>query len=266
MSTTNSADDGARRGAPGSAEPGPQPHDDSELRAYLAGAPESLREWADAQLALLGDAPTSPPEAPSQASEAADLALAELGEEDHDELNRQPKVHTPLDKTVTTVPRTRQRSRLVPLLSVALVAVLVYGIFRIGLPETEQAVPDVPAPSETTSDVARMAELEARLIDTPEDVAANLELGVLAFNAGDLERAKELWTSATDADPRNPQAWYNLGFLHLAEEPMDLDAAQADWQKVLDVAPDSDLAATVKSHIAALEDGAMGGDPSVEEE
>ncbi|MEZ5084986.1 MAG: hypothetical protein R2722_01620 [Tessaracoccus sp.] len=47
---------------------------------------------------------------------------------------------------------------------------------------------------------------------------------------------------------------------------MDLDAAQADWQKVLDVAPDSDLAATVKSHIAALEDGAMGGDPSVEEE
>ncbi|NHB84176.1 tetratricopeptide repeat protein [Tessaracoccus sp. HDW20] len=139
-----------------------------------------------------------------------------------------------------------------------MIAALVYGIFRIGLPQEpgDQAAGQPTATASTGSGAARMAELEAKLLSSPDDVAVNLELGVLHFNAGDSGRAEELWTKVTQLDPRNPQAWFNLGFVHLAEDPPDTAGAKADWDKVLEVAPDSDLAATVESHLDALE--AMG--------
>ena len=144
---------------------------------------------------------------------------------------------------------------LVPVLGLILVAAVVYGIFRIGLPaDSDTAAPGAaPTSTATNSDVARMAELEAKLVSSPDDVATNLELGVLRFNSGDSDGAKELWQKVTELDPRNPQAWYNLGFLRLAQDPPDVEGARADWQAVLDVAPDSDLAATVESHLSALE-------------
>ncbi|MBK7820672.1 MAG: tetratricopeptide repeat protein [Tessaracoccus sp.] len=266
MSAQSSAD-GARPGAPGNDAAGHLPEHADELRAFLEGAPESLRGWADAQLAGLGesaaadetaveDAPIGRPEA-----DDADLALAELGEDD---VPRRPKVHTPLDKVNTPVAAKKKgRSALVPALGLLVLAAVVYGVFRMGLPaDTSAAAPGTaPTSAATTSDVARMAELEAKLSSSPDDVAINLELGVLRFNSGDLEGAEKLWRKVTEVDPRNPQAWYNLGFLRLAQDPPDVEGARADWQAVLDVAPDSDLAATVQSHLAAL-DAMPSGSPS----
>lgn len=236
--------------------PPSDPPSPEALAEFLRNAPEELRGWAQQQLVQL-DLRDEPPPVPMEPVPAdSDLALAELGEVD-DESRRRVKVHTPMDKAPTNVVvKGGRRGVVVPLIGIAVVAALVYGIFRLGLPP-EQAEQAAGAPSATAqageSGAARMAELEARLQDSPDDVAANLELGVLQFNNGDQQRARELWTRVTTVDPTNPQAWFNLGFIHLAQEPPDVEAARRDWDKVLEVAPESDLAATVRSHLGALE-------------
>lgn len=142
---------------------------------------------------------------------------------------------------------------MVPVLGVLVILAVVYGVFRLGLPaESATSATQPPTQASAGDGAARMAELEAKLADNPDDVAANLELGVLSFNAGDVERAERLWTVVTTVDPRNPQAWFNLGFVHLSKDPPDVEAARVYWQEVLDVAPDSDLAATVRSHLTAM--------------
>ncbi|AQP46355.1 hypothetical protein BW730_01025 [Tessaracoccus aquimaris] len=237
------------------------------LAEFLNTAPEELRGWAEQQLAQANAnaGPDSIPERADDSQEkapaASDLALAELGEDDDEP--RRTKVHTPMDKVPTPVPVAAQKKRsglALPVIGLALLAALVYGIFRIGLPpqQDDQAAGQAPAPTSQPTDggAARMAELEAKLVDAPDDVAINLELGVLHFNNGNQERAEELWTKVTEVDARNAQAWYNLGFIHLAEEPPNAAAAKAAWDTVLEVAPDSDLAATVVSHLDALD--AMG--------
>lgn len=257
----------ARPGAPDTVE-GPADAHTQALLDFLATAPEPLRDWADAradearaQAAPVAPEPTSI--ASPQARDAADLALAELGEHDH-EPRRRPLVHTPADKPAATVTAAPRKSGvLVPLLGVLLVAAVVYGVFRLGLP-ADTAVPAAMEASQAsaTDSAARQAELEATLAESPEDVAANLELGVLTFNDGDVERAEQLWTTVTEVDPTNPQAWFNLGFVHLSEDPPDVEAARAVWQRVLDVAPESDLAATVRSHLDALAASAASPSPS----
>lgn len=257
-----------RRGLPDvtadplTAEPGGR---DAELLLdFLATAPEPLRDWADGLAAEVragmgGEAPTSTPAPADQAGAEpapSDLALAELGESDDDAL-RHPRIHTPMDKEHTPVPPRpgRRRNRpLVGLVAVALVGALIYGVFRIGQPATSaEPAPAQPTASAPQDDAARMAELEAKLVAAPNDVPATLELGVLRFNSGDVDGAEQLWLRVTELDPVNPQAWFNLGFVALAEDPPDAAAARQAWDKVLAVAPDSDLAATVRSHLDALE-------------
>ena len=260
-------DTSARPGAPDTVE-GPADAHTQALLDFLAAAPEPLREWADAHAAearaQAASAQAAPPSiTPVGVHDPADLALAELGEHD-DEPRRRPLVHTPADKPAATVAAAPRKSGiLVPLLGVLLVAAVVYGVFRMGLPADTAAPATTQASQATATDsAARRAELEATLAESPEDVAANLELGVLTFNDGDVERAQQLWTTVTEVDPSNPQAWFNLGFVHLSEDPPDAEAARADWQKVLDVAPESDLAATVRSHLDALAASAASPSPS----
>jgi len=244
--------------------------DPEALAAFLRDAPEELREWAAAQLPPEAGEPVpsdgpAPVAGPAHVADS-DLALAELGE-DEDEPRRGPQNHTPMDKVPTpiAVPAKKGRNPLAPILGILVIAALVYGVFRVGLPDepADQAAGQPTATASASSGAARMAELEARLLGSPDDVAVNLELGVLHFNAGDSERAEQLWTRVTELDPRNPQAWFNLGFVHLAQDPPDTEGAKADWDKVLEVAPDSDLAATVESHLDALE--AMGSPTQTEE-
>lgn len=232
------------------------------LLDFLATAPEPLRDWANRQAAEVRagiaseDGTTADPIAPEKEQAPSDLALAELGEADDDAVRR-PRIHTPMDKEFTPVASPagrRRRGPLVGLVAMALVGALVYGVFRLGQPAT--SAEPVPSASSTTtqqSDAARMAELEAKLAASPGDVPTNLELGVLRFNAGDTAGAEQLWLRVTELDPSNPQAWFNLGFVALANDPPDVEAARASWDKVLEVAPDSDLAATVRSHLDALE-------------
>lgn len=130
------------------------------------------------------------------------------------------------------------------------------GIWWAGQPSKEPAAtPPATMGQETPSaseSAARIAELEQAVAAAPTDVDARLELGVLYFNLADVEGAKKQWLAVTELAPENITAWYNLGFAYLSSTPADMEAAQAAWQRVIDLDPDSDLASTVSMHLSGL--------------
>ena len=119
-----------------------------------------------------------------------------------------------------------------------------------------QALADLHAEAE---DFKTAAQWLRKIVEIePDNASAYLQLGVSLFNAYDTDGAKAGWLRAAEIDPMRAEAYYNLGFLFLSLKTPDEAAAFAAWEKVLEIAPDSDMAATVSSHIGAL-DPAKGG-------
>ena len=96
----------------------------------------------------------------------------------------------------------------------------------------------------------------------PENVHALTDIGTSNYNLGFTEEAKTIWLSAGEIDFNDPQLHYNLGFLYANAEPQDLPAARREWQTVLDLAPDSDLAQTVKVHLEGLAEATPEASPA----
>jgi cytochrome c-type biogenesis protein CcmH/NrfG len=86
----------------------------------------------------------------------------------------------------------------------------------------------------------------------PTDSEAQLALGAALFNGGDMDGAETAWIAVVEREPDNLEAHYDLGFLYLNREPPDMAGVQREWGKVIELAPDSDVAQTVKSHLDAL--------------
>jgi tetratricopeptide (TPR) repeat protein len=86
----------------------------------------------------------------------------------------------------------------------------------------------------------------------PKNVHALTDIGTDQYNLGNVEEAKASWLKVLEIDQNDPQIHYNLGFLYANAEPQDLDAAVREWSTVIDLAPDSDLAQTVKLHLDGL--------------
>ncbi|MDP2675736.1 MAG: hypothetical protein Q8Q00_12675, partial [Dehalococcoidia bacterium] len=86
----------------------------------------------------------------------------------------------------------------------------------------------------------------------PTNVHALTDIGTSQYNLGSTEDAKATWLKVTKIAPDEPQVHYNLGFLYANSEPQDLEAAKKEWAIVLQLAPDSDLAQTVKLHLDGL--------------
>jgi len=114
-------------------------------------------------------------------------------------------------------------------------------------------------PSPTSSDtptvdpVERQAELEARIAQYPDDADAHLELGTIFFNdENDLDGAKSEWETVIQIDPTLAEAWYDLGFYYLYQDPPDYTTAQQMWDKVVELDPTSSLAQTVQTHLNGL--------------
>jgi len=84
----------------------------------------------------------------------------------------------------------------------------------------------------------------------PKDDDAWVATGAAAFNLGDTEKAKAAWLNAVEANPKNPEAHYDLGFAYLAAKTPDNEAAKAEWQKVIDIDPNSDWAKDAKSMLS----------------
>ena len=86
----------------------------------------------------------------------------------------------------------------------------------------------------------------------PTVVRGYLALGASAFNLGDSATALTAWTKVLTIDEKNVEAHYDLGFLYLNGQPPDMAGVQREWSRVVALAPDSDIAKTVKAHLDAL--------------
>jgi cytochrome c-type biogenesis protein CcmH/NrfG len=86
----------------------------------------------------------------------------------------------------------------------------------------------------------------------PTNVRGFLALGATAFNLGDATTAETAWKQVLTLDEKNVEAHYDLGFLYLNRQPADMAGVQREWSRVVSLAPDSDIAKTVKAHLDAL--------------
>ena len=60
----------------------------------------------------------------------------------------------------------------------------------------------------------------------------------------------------TELDPTTAEPWYNLGYLYMARTPPDEERAADCWNRVLQLAPDSQMAAAVQGHLGRMGSGA----------
>lgn len=266
-----------------------------ELLGYLDRAPapladdahrraETIRHAAETLLAELaseaeaanscaGDEAPSPVAAWVATAGSPEWALSELGEDDED---------TPAPAVVTPSVTQRERARddretarpqrasngaltlgvLIGLVACAVVVLSVYALGRpssstppAGHPDTAaSAAATTRAPSEVASQIAG---LRAAVKAKPGDLATRLRLGVTLFEAGDLAGAKEQWDAVVAADPSNEEAYFNLGFWYLSQEPPQTAQAERMWDRVLELAPNSEHA-----HIIAMHRGEDGPLPT----
>lgn len=86
----------------------------------------------------------------------------------------------------------------------------------------------------------------------PDNVRALLALGAATFNTGNVTDAEQYWLSVVDLDPNNVEAHYDLGFLYLQQQPPDVAGVQREWQKVVELAPGTEVAQNVQAHLDAL--------------
>ncbi|MBD3690146.1 hypothetical protein H8R18_01495 [Nanchangia anserum] len=263
-----------------------------ELCDYLAHAPRPLAEFAQ-QRADAIHAAAEELIASLKAREAEDAdsrmdaepatrvfthasspaeALAELGEEDDDDVYTSPSVSTPSVKRRAQTSRERetrapsaasaQRSgaavALMTVIGVVAVVVVVLAVYALGRPgsaELPENHPDTPAsaavdgelsPSELAEQIATLRE---QVDANPDDTALRTKLGIALFYARDFTGAKTEWDRVLAEEPNNPQVYYNLGFWYMSQEPPQVDKANEMWDKVIELAPaDSELVETIKMH------------------
>jgi cytochrome c-type biogenesis protein CcmH/NrfG len=187
---------------------------------------------------------------------------------------------------------------LVAALAIVAFVTVGYAVYASGAP----AVPGVsgtPAPEasgETVVDTAQVSALMAKIQANPKDVAslqalgdlyfgaadyataadwetkvlaldptnatALLGLGAAQYNQGNAADAEKQWRAVLAIDPRNIEAHYDLGFMFFSQDPPDIAQTTAEWNAVIEIAPDSDIAKTVSTHLKTLETWAASASPS----
>lgn len=95
---------------------------------------------------------------------------------------------------------------------------------------------------------------ERRVLEVvPNDIDARLVIGVAYYAQGDNDNAEKVWLENLALDEKNAETHYNLGFLYMSKNPPEIEKTQQHWQKVIDYAPDSDMAETVSNHLDQLD-------------
>lgn len=179
------------------------------------------------------------------------------------------------------------------ILIVAIVVAVVLAVYKLGAPadsSSDASASDLMGMGATatpTLDEAQVAELEQRVRDNPEDtdamgqlaslyaavgdyanaskwqarrvelmpddVDAQLTLGVSCFNNGDLDCAKEHWDIVNELDPDRADLHFNLGYYYLSIDPPDIEMVKKEWNRVLELEPDGEYAQIVESHMGSFD-------------
>lgn len=100
------------------------------------------------------------------------------------------------------------------------------------------------------ADYKNAAAWEQRVLSIdPKNQVALLAAGAAQFNLGNAPAAKKQWLVAAALYPKSAEVHYDLGFLYLSQTPPDKAGMTAEWQKVIAIDPNSELAKTVSNHI-----------------
>jgi tetratricopeptide (TPR) repeat protein len=93
---------------------------------------------------------------------------------------------------------------------------------------------------ETDETDSAKALLDEALKMDPKDSRALTKMGIVYYSEKDVAKAVYYFTRAIQSDPKCVEARYNLG-LAFAEAGL-LSEAEAEWRKILEIAPDSETA------------------------
>ncbi len=242
-----------------------------QIVEYLDEAPGDIRGWADRRqqeadriFALL-TAPETQPAAPVRAAAA------------------------PAEAPVEPAPNQTNRM-LLGVIAVLVTVGVVFGVYWAGRPTvpdvSSAASPTASAaPSAApTVDKAQLATLTEKVKANPKDVQslqkivdlyfagndwpnakasaqkvlavdpkneqAFVSLGAASYNGGDSPAAEKAWKQGLALFPKNPELHYDLGFLYMTNG--DNAKMRTEWAKVVELAPDSDLAKTVQSQVGSV--------------
>jgi tetratricopeptide (TPR) repeat protein len=114
--------------------------------------------------------------------------------------------------------------------------------------------------AERYQDAAKWYEEALKL--SPNDVNVSTDLGVAYYSMSQPDRALEQFDRSLKVDPKHAKTLLNQGIVR-AFGKQDLQGAAASWQKVIDVAPNSEEAATAKRALDGLKSAHpnLGGSP-----
>jgi len=106
-------------------------------------------------------------------------------------------------------------------------------------------------------DYLRAAEAYAAAVEAdPDDGAARAGLGKALLFQGFVRVARAELIRAVELDPENPEARLNLGITYSHSAPANISAARAEWSLVVELAPDTELAASAQQYLDTyLEEG-----------
>jgi tetratricopeptide (TPR) repeat protein len=92
---------------------------------------------------------------------------------------------------------------------------------------------------------------EAALKVDPKNVNASTDLGIAYYYSNQPDRALAQFDRSLEIDPRHSKTLLNIGIVR-AFGKQDLDGAEKAWQRVLDVAPNSQEAEVAKKGLDGL--------------
>lgn len=255
----------------------------AELLEFLRSAPPSLHAWADGEIATLGELP----------DDAAADDDFEPDLDDEEDTGPVPRGGPVRERHPGAGRWTGRWLRSRPVLAVAaltVVAAVVGGVYlagRTSVPGISGTATDTASTGTKAVDQAQVAALMTKIGTNPKDVTslaalgdlyftagdyataagwqqkvlqvepgnvtALLALGASQFNQGDSTGAERQWLQAVALDPRQAEAHYDLGFLYLSANPPNLAKVRQEWNKVVEIDPNSQIAKTVATHLTSLQ-------------
>jgi cytochrome c-type biogenesis protein CcmH/NrfG len=96
----------------------------------------------------------------------------------------------------------------------------------------------------------------------PQDDQAMVNLGAAYFNLGKTDEAQKQFIAATKVNPKNAEAFYDLGFLYLSASKPDMAKAKAAWATVVAIDPKSEIAKNVQTHLQGIASASASPAPS----
>jgi Flp pilus assembly protein TadD len=103
---------------------------------------------------------------------------------------------------------------------------------------------------------------KAALKIKPKDVTALVADGAAQFNGGNTATAIKDWQAALTLDPKNVEAHYDIGFAYLSGAKPNLAKVKEHWEAVVKLAPNSDIAKNVSTHLKGLASAGKSATPA----